>query len=169
MSHSLFREYKFLVNDSERIASRLQNLNTVNITVQTFLVSGTVALSSILLTNSPGSLAGLISLGGALLGALVGDVASIAWLSRARAYRRLLNDRLNDVVKLESLADFPGVTKPYTRAAEANLNPMTGAGKRGTLLDLLATIFVSVFTVETVALLGLLAFVVTKYWLPFRF
>lgn len=176
MAHSLFKEYKFLVKDSEHIASRLQNLNTVNITVETFLVSGTVGLASIVLTNSaygPGSPVSSpvswITLWGALLGALVGGAASIAWLSRARTYRQLLNDRLNDLVKLEARADFPGVTKPYTRAAEVNLNPMTGARKRGTLLDLLATIFVSVFAMEIVTLIGLLALLVTSYRLPLNF
>lgn len=169
MSHSLFEEYKFLVKDSEHVASRLQNLNTVNITVGTFLVSGTVGLASILLTSRPGSLVSVIALGGALLGAIVGGAASIAWLSRARTYRQLLNDRLNDLVKLESLADFPGVTKSYTRAAAANLNPLTGARKHGTLLDLLATIFVCVFTIEIVSLIGLLALIVTTYRLPISF
>ncbi|HET9981051.1 MAG TPA: hypothetical protein VFQ32_11435, partial [Ktedonobacterales bacterium] len=153
-------------DDSERIASKLQNLNTVNITVETFLVSGTVGLASILLSSSPGSSVGLIAICGALLGAIIGGAASIAWLSRARAYRQLLNDRLNDVVKLESLPDFPAVTKSYTRAAAANLNPMTGARKHGPLLDLLATIFVSVFTIEIVAFIGLLALIVANNRLP---
>lgn len=169
MAYSLFAEYKFLVKDSEHIASRLQNLNTVNITVETFLVTGTVGLASILLTYSPNSPVGLLVLGGALLGAIVGGAASIAWLSRARTFRQLLNDRLNDLVTLESRADFPGATKPFTRAAKVNLNPMTGARKRGTLLDLLATIFVSVFAIEIIALIGLIAFIVTNYRLPFTF
>lgn len=169
MSYSLFEEYKFVVKDSERIASRFQNLNTVNITVETFLVSGTVGLASIILTFGPGSTVGLIAIAGALLGAIVGSAASIAWLSRARTFRQLLNDRLTDLVQLEARADFPGVMKPYTRAAEANLNPMTGARKRGNLLDLLATIFVSVFAIEIVAFIGLLAIIVTNYGLPFRF
>ena len=169
MSYSLFDEYKFVVKDSERIASRFQNLNTVNITVETFLVSGTVGLASFLLTSRPGSLLGLVAIGGALLGAIIGSAASIAWLSRARTFRQLLNDRLNDLVQLEARADFPGVLKPYTRSAEANLNPMTGARKHGNLLDLLATLFVSVFAIEIVTFIGLLAFVVTNYWLPVRF
>jgi hypothetical protein len=166
MSYSIFEEYKFLVKDSEHIASRLQNLNTVNITVETFLVSGTVALASILLSHSPNSPIGLIAIGGALLGAIVGGAASIAWLSRARTYRQLLNDRLNDLVTVESRADFPGATKPYTRAAKANLNPMTGARKRGTLLDLLATIFVCVFAVEIITLIGLITLIVMNYRAP---
>lgn len=169
MAHNLFEEYKFLVKDSEHLASRLQNLNTVNITVETFLVSGTIGLASILLTARPGSPVGVIVLGGALLGALVGGAASIAWLSRARTYRQLLNDRLTDLVKLEALADFPGVTKSYTRAAAANLNPLTGALKRGTLLDLLATIFVSVFAIEIVTLIGLLALIGAGSQLPLSF
>lgn len=166
MSYSLFAEYKFLVKDSEHIASRHQNLNTVNITVETFLVTGTVGLASILLSHSPGSTVGLAAIGGALMGAIVGGVASIAWLSRARTYRHLLNDRLNDLVALESRADFPGATKPYTRAAAADLNPMTGAHRRGTLLDLLATIFVSVFAIEIIAFIGLIVLIVMNYRLP---